>query len=300
MDSEGPMIPFVNPSFFRKTKQTEELIFTKRKQWRKKSIKNRLHGMPWESSIATDGSDVVYMPFWEWQLSFFEEQLTNFQVRPTTNSSLDYVESSSGTHRMVTLVGSSYEYRYIRMTYLDGGAKSQIFTSVCYPRGNHPILGVDLLQFAGNCHLAIIDFQPLHQEGESHHDARYEHLLEPIRENFPSLQEPMTERFFDPSRYFSEQTLLGRFQSTDIITQDLWPAFQAYVHTHVKLLKKTEKSKTYPLSEANIKRRHAAYDTYVAERDPAHPMFASLFGAEFAHDFMYQVLFPLAEKKSEH
>lgn len=268
--------------------------------------------MPWQSSIANDGTDCVYMPFWEWQLSFFEQHLTNFRVLPTTNSSLEYIVSpvnqththnhATGTHRMVTLVGSSDEYRYIRMTYMDGGAQSQIFTSVCYPRGNLPILGLDLLQFAdGKRQLAVVDFQPIHKEGESHHDACYEHLLEPIRQAVPSLQEPMTDRFYDPNLYFSKQTLLGRFQSTETIWQDLWPAFQAYVQTHVELTQQTKKlsSSQTTLSAAEILKRHAAYDTYVAARDPAHPMFASLFGSHFANDFMYQVLFPLAERERD-
>lgn len=268
--------------------------------------------MPWQSSIANDGTDCVYMPFWEWQLSFFEQHLTNFRVLPTTNSSLEYIVSpvnqththnhATGTHRMVTLVGSSDEYRYIRMTYMDGGAQSQIFTSVCYPRGNLPILGLDLLQFAGGKRqLAVVDFQPIHKEGESHHDACYEHLLEPIRQAVPSLQEPMTDRFYDPNLYFSKQTLLGRFQSTETIWQDLWPAFQAYVQTHVELTQQTKKlsSSQTTLSAAEILKRHAAYDTYVAARDPAHPMFASLFGSHFANDFMYQVLFPLAERERD-
>jgi hypothetical protein len=42
-----------------------------------------------------------------------------------------------------------------------------------------------------------------------------------------------------------------------------------------------------------------AYDTYVAARDPAHPIFASLFGLDFANNFMCQVLFPLAEKEMD-
>ena len=52
-------------------------------------------------------------------------------------------------------------------------------------------------------------------------------------------------------------------------------------------------------SREEILKQHSAYDTYVAARDPAHPMFASLFGHKFANDYLYQVLFPLAERNKE-
>lgn len=278
MDTEGPMVPFVIPSSFQKKRNNAA--------WTKAQNK---YGMPWKSSIATDGQ-CVYMPFWEWQCSYFQENLTNFKVLSTP---LEHIANDK--QRMVTLCGTSDEYRYIRLTYLDGGPQMQVFTSVCYPRGNHPILGIDLLQFGGKRHLAIADFQPIHQH-ESEHDVDYEYLLEPIRQAAPSLQEPMTDRFFDPSKHFSKQTLLGRFSSLDEIWEELWPSYQAYVKTHVQMTQQTSPSKPSALTSEQVQERHAAYDTYVAERDPAHPMFASMFGPEFAEDFLYQVLFPLAEK----
>jgi len=260
---------------------------TKTQRQRNKSY----HGMPWKKSVANN-ADCVYMPFWEWQLSYMEEHLTNFKVDSLPNPSMEYVTTADGTHRMVTLVGSSEEYRFIRMTYMDGGKSSQVFTSVCYPRGNHPILGIDLLQFGGKRHLTIVDFLSL-----GVHDAEYEHLLEPTRQAFPSLREKMSSRFYDPDRYFSKQTLLGRFQSTDTIKQELWPAYQAYFKTHVDLMKQSTKSSS-TLSEAKILKRHSEYDTYVASRDPAHPMFKSLFGSVFANEYLYQVLFPLADPEA--
>merc|ERR1712232_124458 len=37
-------------------------------------------------------------------------------------------------------------------------------------------------------------------------------LLKPIRDQYPSLQEKMTKRFYDENLFFSKQMLLGRFQ----------------------------------------------------------------------------------------
>jgi 15,16-dihydrobiliverdin:ferredoxin oxidoreductase len=300
MDTEGPMFPFTKPiptSFWNKQPLQQQ---------QQKKVP-AYHGMPWTSSLATTeaADDCVYMPFWEWQLDTFQTQLSNFQIHPLANSTWEYVCNEEKQTRMVTLVASSDEYRQIRMTYLDGGDKTQIFTSVCYPRGNLPILGIDLLQF-GKQGVVICDFQPIHAT-ESEHDLTYEHLLRPIRDAFPSLQQPMSNRFFDPNQYFSSQTLLGRRNSATTsspqnrpLWQDLWPAYQAYVQTHVQL---TQQQKPKPSSDDDeddammILERHAAYDTYVASHDPAHPFHSAMFGAEFSKDYLYKVMFPLANQE---
>jgi 15,16-dihydrobiliverdin:ferredoxin oxidoreductase len=292
MDTEGPMFPFTTPipSF---TKPIPSLFW---KQPSQQQQKVAYHDMPWTSSLATE-ADCVYMPFWEWQLDYFQTHLSNFQIHPLANTTWEYVCNAEKQTRMVTLVASSDEYRQIRMTYLDAGEKTQIFTSVCYPRGNLPILGIDLLQF-GKQGVVICDFQPIHAT-ESEHDLTYEHLLRPIRDTFPSLQQPMSNRFFDPNQYFSSQTLLGRSGATSSpnpLGQDMWPAYQAYVQTHVQLTQQ----KPFVVGndeDAIILERHAAYDTYVAARDPAHPFFSAMFGAEFSQDYLYKVMFPLANQE---
>lgn len=190
-----------------------------------------------KKSLEKDLDDCVYMPFWEWQTEYFAETpLSNFKIERIQGESLEYLVSKDQTHRMVTLTASSDEYRYIRMTYMDGGHKSQIFTSVCYPRSaNLPILACDLLQFAGGKrHLASIDLQPMNNNNKKKdkrsHGIKYEDLLEPIRNASPSLQDQMTDRFFDSTKYFSKQELLGHFQNSenprDCIENELFPAFQ--------------------------------------------------------------------------
>jgi 15,16-dihydrobiliverdin:ferredoxin oxidoreductase len=262
-----------------------------------KSLAKGLFDTPWKSSIVANAtSDCVYMPFWEWQLNIMQASLHGFQI---LEESSNYMESLSKQHRMVTLIASSDEYRYIRMTYLDGGDKVQIFTSVLYPRTNLPLFGMDLLQFQnGKRNLAICDFQPLHSN-EGDHDALYEHLLEPIRRASPNLQEEMTTRFFDPSRYFSQQTLLGRFQDMDHpldgIRQEFWPAYQAYLQTHIQMVQQQQQSSPTSTPE-QVLQYHRDYDNYVAESDPAHPMFAAYFGPDVAESYVYDVLFPLADK----
>ncbi len=316
MDTEGPMSPFAVPSFLQKSafqsltpldrKDTTPFgfdVLSLTPSLSSKSIDagTGLFGTPWRSSIVANAtSDCVFMPFWDWQLRLMQKSLQGFQVLTETSN---YLESPSGQHRMVTLTASSEEYRYIRMTYLDGGDKVQIFTSVLYPRGNFPLFGMDLLQLQnGKRNLAICDFQPIHANEEDH-DVMYEYLLEPIRKGAPYLQEKMTDRFFDPSRYFSHQTLLGRFQNMVVDpqhvigNQELWSTYKEYLKTHIQMVQQSTVSSS--MSSEQVLAHHRDYDNYVAECDPAHPMFSSIFGPDVAENYVYDVLFPLADKPNK-
>ena len=67
---------------------------------------------------------------------------------------------------------SSPEYRKWRITRLDGGKKIQVFNTVAYPNfeSEVPILGADILWFGTSQKLlAILDYQPLIQEGNYHY-----------------------------------------------------------------------------------------------------------------------------------
>jgi len=311
MDTEGPPVPFAaawkRPVAFgagNRHRQKQKRSASSSSSPSPSAAASLKHGMPWKSSIDTrKPSDCLFMPFWEWQVDHFERHLSNFTIDKD-----HYVASDKKDVRMVTFSASSDEYRLIRMTYLDAGNQTQIFTSVAYPRGNLPILGCDFLSFQGGKRtLAIVDFQPLH-EHERQHDATYEHLLRPIRQAYKSLQEPMSDRFFDPSQFFSSQTLLGRFGMGDQprLQSELLPAWQAYVQTHIGMAKQhhgivanmnsATKDAAASAAAAVVESHHAAYDTYCLDRDPAHPMFTSLFGPDFADDFLYNTMFPLAKR----
>eukprot|EP00978_Attheya_sp_CCMP212_P036839 scaffold169925_cov60-Attheya_sp.AAC.1 len=71
------------------------------------------------------------------------------------------------------------------------------------------------------------------------------------------------------------------------------PAFQRYVGAHVDMLRQTEPS--VPQMDFVLDRQQA-YDTYSAERDPATGLFASMFGKEWADQFVYNFLFSMSEK----
>jgi 15,16-dihydrobiliverdin:ferredoxin oxidoreductase len=262
-----------------------------------------LQGMPWDSSIDPSYPKApFYMPFWNWQLEYMKKHLTNLKALPVTSSDqmtgkqdLSYVSSDHSSNRMMTLCFSSDEYRLIRMTLMDAGWNTQVFTSLWLPRGNLPVLGIDLLQFHKESkHLTIVDFQPIH-DSEQEHDDLYEHKLQPIREQYPSLQGKMTQRFYDETQFFSNQMLFGREPKPDYVWDELMPAYQQYVQTHVEMAQTTMMTPS-KMTPSQVLQRQAAYDDYSAARDPAHGLLAKAFGQEYADRFVYDVLFPLSSQ----
>jgi len=256
------------------------------------------HGMPWKKSIDANVKDdeLLYMKFWEWQHSFMEENLTDLKYEACTNGETDFSFNANEKKkaRIVNICASSEEYRKIRMTYYDAGDNTQVFNAVWYPdpEYNLPVLGIDILAFNRKKYLAIVDFQPLHED-ESDHSATYEHLLEPIKEKYDSLKGRMSSKFYDETQFFSQQMLFARFDDENVVHDDLFPAFKSYVKTHVDLLKSTERN---PSEKEFVLERQQEYDEYSAERDPATGLFAAMFGAEWANDFVHDFLFSMSEK----
>ena len=256
-----------------------------------------VHGMPWKSSIDKNVDDeLLYMPFWEWQMSFMEEHLTDLQVVECDNGKTDfsYNVNTKKKARIVNLCASSEEYSKIRMTYYDAGENTQVFNSVWYPSPeyNLPVLGIDLLAFNRKKYLAIVDFQPLHED-EADHATTYEHLLEPIKEKYDSLKGRMSSKFYDETQFFSKQMLFARFDDENVVGDDLFPAFKSYVETHLDLVRSTD------ANASDIKmvlERQKEYDTYSAERDPATGLFTAMFGGEWAEEFVHDFLFSSSER----
>eukprot|EP00578_Thalassiosira_sp_NH16_P032714 CAMPEP_0181080330 /NCGR_PEP_ID=MMETSP1071-20121207/2509_1 /TAXON_ID=35127 /ORGANISM="Thalassiosira sp., Strain NH16" /LENGTH=407 /DNA_ID=CAMNT_0023161799 /DNA_START=173 /DNA_END=1396 /DNA_ORIENTATION=- len=262
------------------------------------------HGMPWTTTFGrTDETNpLLYMPFWEWQLDFMKSSLTNLHpIECSTLNGIDvsYNENKEKRARIVNHCYASDEYRKIRMTYYDAGDSVQVFNSVWYPdaKYNLPVLGIDLLSFNRKRYLAIVDFQPLHQEEEDH-ATTYEHILQPIKDKYDNLKGRMSSKFYDETQFFSKEMLFARFEDGKIVDEDLFPAFKSYVKTHLDLVKKTSPS-TDPKDVQHVFDRHMTYDTYSADRDPAAGLFAAMFGKKWAEDFIYDFLFSLSERSEE-
>jgi len=259
------------------------------------------HGMPWKSSIDKSVEDeLLYMPFWEWQMDFMEENLTDLQVVECTNdkgTDFSHNANEKKNARIVNVCFSSKEYSKIRMTYYDAGDSTQVYNAVWYPNPeyNLPVLGIDLLAFNRKKYLAIVDFQPIHDE-EKDHAAPYEHLLKPIKEKYDSLKGRMSSKFYDETQHFSEQMLFARFDDEGVVSRDLFPAFQGYVKTHLDLIRSTE---AQPEHSETVLSKIKAYDTYSADRDPATGLFAAMYGKEWAEDFVHDFLFSMSERPAE-
>lgn len=259
------------------------------------------NGMPWKTSIdASVEDELLYMPFWEWQMDFMEENLTDLKVvecknEKGTDFSLNVNEKKKA--RIVNVCFSSKEYRKIRMTYYDAGDSTQVYNAVWYPNPeyNLPVLGIDLLAFNRKKYLAIVDFQPIHDE-EKDHATPYEHLLKPIKEKYDSLKGRMSSKFYDETQHFSEQMLFARFDDENVVSRDLFPAFQGYVKTHLDLIRKTEPR---PEETEMVLSKTKAYDTYSADRDPATGLFTAMYGKEWAEDFVHDFLFSMSERPAE-
>jgi 15,16-dihydrobiliverdin:ferredoxin oxidoreductase len=288
------------------------------------------HGMPWKESLCADytakNDHLTYMPFWEWQMQYMKQHLTNLReihVVSRTGRDMSYVCNADKTMRMHTVCFASDEYQRIRLTTLDGGWRSQVFTSLWYPSSTtDPVLGIDLLQFNhAKKHLCIVDFQPISGRRRSSQTAgvaaaaaastdSFESLLQPIRDLYPSLQGEMTDRFYHSNdAYFSNQMLLGRHSSLSsddvypytaqsMVYNDLFPAFTQYVATHVDMVQRHLKQGRVDAAET-IASCHEAYDTYSAARDPAHGLLAKCFGQTWADEYVNDVLFPSAQRPQQ-
>ena len=191
----------------------------------------------------------------------------------------------------------SEDFRKIRFTYMDGGKSVQVFNSVWYPRHDTdaPLLGIDLLLFGGHRMLAVVDFQPLSHEPE--YKARYTDALTAIKAKYPALSETISNRYYEDTRWFSDNMLFGRLQEIDQIQSTLMPAFKEYLKVYTDVVKASrhpEEKERRQVSEEYVRERHRDYDEYNMIRDPAGKLFESYFGKDFAHE-MLSFLFESAD-----
>ncbi|MEO0949434.1 MAG: 15,16-dihydrobiliverdin:ferredoxin oxidoreductase [Cyanobacteria bacterium J06641_5] len=229
----------------------------------------------------------MYKPFQE----YLEQELQRFELQSlpipeglewnTSERSKNKAEIQSWCYR-------SERLRKIRYTYIDVGTSAQVLNCVAYPEHQYdlPILGIDLLSF-GKKILVVIDFQPLFREPE--YKAKYVAPMRALRDKYDDLAQDLGMRFYDANQYFSENLL---FAKTDRETVDLrvMPAFKDYLQLYWELLDAAIPDKD-PQAIQRIVAAQKDYDQYSAERDPAHGLFSSYFGPEWAERFLYEFLF---------
>ncbi len=187
-------------------------------------------------------------------------------------------------------------FRRWRVTRLDAGQSLQVLNSVAYPDFNNdqPLMGIDLLWFGSREKLvAVLDFQPLLQE-EGYFDLHLDGL-KALHSRYPDLRQEEQMRSFDPKKYFSPWLLFCR-GGLDQATNLLPSAFRDFLTSYWNLYE-LQSQRPSRLSPEEVRKLHVAYDIYSAERDPAHGLFASYFGKEWAERFLREFLFPASLTK---
>ncbi len=179
--------------------------------------------------------------------------------------------------------------RKIRYSYIDAGEAAQVFNSVIYPAptSDAPLLGIDLLSFGKKKILVVLDFQPLFRD-----EAYLEKYIEPMRqvyERYGDLAQNLGMKFYDANQYFSKYLLFAKTDEETVQSRVL-PAFQDYVSLYWEILGQATQFDR-PEDVQRVIRAQRDYDQYSAERDPAHGLFSSYFGSEWADRFLYEFLF---------
>lgn len=186
----------------------------------------------------------------------------------------------------------SEQLRKIRYSYIDAGETAQVFNSVIYPAHHYdiPLLGVDFLSFGKKKILVVMDFQPLFRD-RAYID-KYIEPMRDIRDKYNELAQDLEMKFYDANQYFSKYLLFAKLDSEAVVNR-LFPAFQEYLDLYWQMLADAEPL-TNPEDIQRIVTAQKEYDQYSAERDPAHGLFSSYFGAEWSEKFLYKFLFEYA------
>ena len=234
----------------------------------------------------------MFQPFKE----YLEEQLFNrfdLQSRPIPPG-LESNISDRGKNR-ATIQSWCYqcpELRKIRYTYIDAGETAQVFNCVMYPSHKYdiPLLGIDFLSFGTKKILVVLDFQPLFRDRA--YQEKYIEPMREIRDKYNELAQNLEMKFYDANQYFSKYLLFAKTDAETVVNR-LFPAYQEYIQLYWQTLE-SAKILTEPEDIQRIVKAQQDYDQYSAERDPAHGLFSSYFGSEWAEKFLYDFLFESA------
>eukprot|EP00621_Florenciella_sp_RCC1693_P004920 CAMPEP_0182534092 /NCGR_PEP_ID=MMETSP1323-20130603/15051_1 /TAXON_ID=236787 /ORGANISM="Florenciella parvula, Strain RCC1693" /LENGTH=309 /DNA_ID=CAMNT_0024744065 /DNA_START=39 /DNA_END=964 /DNA_ORIENTATION=+ len=252
---------------------------------------------PWAGSLDPD-ANLVYMDFWRHQQSLLEGELGARRVELSEDMALQTNEKMGA--RIASAEYETDDFRKIRMTYFDAGKKVQVYNSLWYPRNDldAPVLGIDLLCFGGAKLLAVIDCQPLQPKGDATFRPSACTSFEKIRAAYPSLQGKMSSRFYDEDTFFSDAMLYGRYEDAAPVATDVLPALKEYMSAYLAMIGRTQRSEGSE-EVARVVSQQKEYDQYSADHDPAHALFTSYFGADWADEYVHDFLFDMSERKEK-
>ncbi|XP_024544119.1 uncharacterized protein LOC9654453 [Selaginella moellendorffii] len=107
----------------------------------------------------------------------------------------------------------------------------------------------------------------------------------------------MSDRFFDKDKFASEQMIFFRSDQgssepdLEVSSGGMYTVYTQYVATYLKSLHSLEPNED-PGFCLRCHEKQAAYDRYLADRDPAFKVFSSYFGTEWTQKFCYKFLCP--------
>jgi 15,16-dihydrobiliverdin:ferredoxin oxidoreductase len=174
-----------------------------------------------------------------------------------------------------------------------GGEALQVFNCVIYPNHQYdlPFLGIDLLSFSNVKNLVVLDFQPLYQDDA--YQAKYIAPLQSLHEKYRDLVQGLEMKSYDANQYFSKYLLFAKVES-EVIHERVFSAFRDYLDSYCQLI-----NLAIPLSRPyeiqRVINAQKKYDQYNAAHDPAHGLFSSHFGSDWATRFLYEFLFEEAK-----
>ena len=231
----------------------------------------------------------MYKPFLEHLRSELEARF-ELEARPIP-AGLEQCTSDRG-RSPATIESWCYqcpELRKIRYTYMDAGDVLQVFNSVVYPSHQYdlPFLGIDFLSFGKVKNLVVLDFQPLFQDEA--YQAKYIKPLQALHEKYDDLVQGLEMKSYDANQYFSKYLLFAKVEA-DLVPTRVFEAFKDYLDLYWEMLDAATPL-TNPEEIQRVITAQKEYDQYSADRDPAHGLFSSHFGNEWANRFLFEFLF---------
>lgn len=257
-------------------------------------------GMQLDQASTGRGSHLLYKPYMESLWSCMTVAAPGLKIQQL-DVDLRLQKSDRGQQgaEVQNWLFKSDRLRRIRLTYFDAGSTGQAFNSLLYPdyRFDYPLLGIDLLAFGKGKILCVVDFQPLSQEPS--YLEKYTARLAPIRKDFSIFCSKMSARIYNENEFFSKQLIFYRSDrgAADPLLQVpsglFFSTYMSYVTSYLDWLHILDPVDDLDF-KSSVRRRHADYDVYSRERDPAIKMFTLYFGHKWSERFTNEFLFPLA------
>merc|ERR1711907_730674 len=270
----------------------------------------------------------VFLSQWNWQLSYFQQKLTNLRIKPTTATSDDdddlmYVADEQKGKRMYTVSMESDEYHEIRMTYLSFPG-AEFFRCASYPRSSSeiPVMGMTLMQFGGGAcgkNMAVMDYQPI--QPNSNTQALYEYELRRILTKIPCVNEAISHTHFDTPeerKYFTDVPLKCGWSNNnnddaddderndqhapDFYRKELDRAHRDFVQSHVELTQRLSRPAdkddgAAAATTADVLKLHSNFDTLISAKEPTGMFLSGAFGKDVGNKLVHTVLFPFSRNE---